>query len=119
MDAKLFSVSLFAEDVPAVVHFYKDIIGLELIAHDEHLPHFNLSGSYLVILSGKPAGQAEPDRQEFPLVAIQVPVLEVVLERLRYHGYQVRLGDEEAVGLRWAMCYDPSGNLIEVVEIRE
>jgi catechol 2,3-dioxygenase-like lactoylglutathione lyase family enzyme len=118
MDAKLFSTSLYVEDVQAAVHFYKEMIGLDLIAHEEHLPHFNLSGSYLVILPGKQVTTPGPGRQDFPLVAIQVPVLEVVLERLRHHGIEVRLGDEEAVGLRWAMFRDPSGNLVEVVEIK-
>jgi len=95
------------------------VIGLDLIAHDEHLPHFNLSGSYLVILSGQQVTSPDPARQDYPQIAIQVPVLEVVLERLRHHGIEVRLGGEETVGLRWAMFYDLSGNLIEVVEIRE
>ena len=119
MDAKLFSVSLYSDDVPAAVHFYKDVIGLDLIVQDEHLPHFNLSGIYLVILPGKQATSPDPGHQDFPQVAIQVPVLEVVLERLRHHGVEVRMGGEGTVGLRWAMFYDPSGNLVEVVEIRE
>jgi catechol 2,3-dioxygenase-like lactoylglutathione lyase family enzyme len=119
MDAKLFSVSLFAEDVQAAVHFYRDVIGLDLIVHDAHLPHFNLSGSYLVILPGQQVTKPDPGLQDFPLVAIQVPLLEVVLERLRHHGIEVTMGGDEAVGLLWAMFYDLSGNLIEVVEIRE
>jgi len=118
MDAKIFSVSLYAPDVPAAVHFYKDVIGLDLVAHQEHMPHFNLSGSYLVILAGQPFAPPEPARKDFPVIAIQVPVLEVVLERLRHHGFEVRKGSEETVGLRWAMFYDPGGNLVEVVEIK-
>ena len=82
------------------------------------MPHFNLSGSYLVILSGQPFAPPEPARKDFPVIAIQVPVLEVVLERLRHHGFEVRKGSEETVGLRWAMFYDPGGNLVEVVEIK-
>jgi catechol 2,3-dioxygenase-like lactoylglutathione lyase family enzyme len=54
MQPNLAVVSLWAEDVAATAHFYRDVIGLHLLKHDQHRPHFELGGAYLVILQGRP-----------------------------------------------------------------
>jgi catechol 2,3-dioxygenase-like lactoylglutathione lyase family enzyme len=42
--------SLWAEDVPAAVHFYRDVVGLDLLPHHGHRPAFDLgNGSHLII----------------------------------------------------------------------
>jgi len=49
-------VSLWAEDVPAAVHFYQKVIGLRLCpCQARHMdpPHFDVGGAYLTILKGK------------------------------------------------------------------
>ena len=50
MEIRIAVVSLWAEDVPAGVHFYRDVLGLPLLAHHrgDH-PHFDLGGTYLTI----------------------------------------------------------------------
>ncbi len=53
---RLAVVSLPAGDVPALAHFYRDVVGLPLLAHHGHLPAFDLGhGCHLVIVEGQPA----------------------------------------------------------------
>ena len=40
-------VSLWAEDVPRTVHFYRDVIGLKLMPHHGAQPAFEVNGVYL------------------------------------------------------------------------
>ena len=112
-------ISLWAEDVPAAVHFYRDVVGLQLLpSHSHHgeRPHFDLDGTYVTILQGKPvpAQDAEPPR--FPLLAFAVDDLESAVERLHAHGVKLPWGIEEGMESRWALFQDPAGNLVELVE---
>jgi predicted enzyme related to lactoylglutathione lyase len=112
-------ISLWAEDVPAAVHFYREVVGLPLLpshAHHSERPHFDLNGTCLTILQGKPipAQDAEPAR--FPLIAFAVDDLESAVERLHAHGVELPWGVEEGVESQWAIFRDPAGNLVELVE---
>lgn len=116
MYARIAVVSLWAEDVPACAHFYRDVIGLNLLRHHSGRPHFDLNGSYLTILKGHPtpAQAAEPDR--FPLFAIAIDDLDSAVERLERHAVQLPWGIESNASSRWVMFSDPAGNLIELVQ---
>ena len=112
-------ISLWAEDVPAAVHFYRDVVGLQLLpSHSHHgeQPHFDLDGTYVTILQGRPvpAQDAEPPR--FPLLAFAVDDLESAVERLHAHGVKLPWGIEDGMESRWALFRDPAGNLVELVE---
>ena len=52
MHISLAVISLWAEDVAATAHFYRDVIGLKLVSHHGDRSHFDLGGAYLVILQG-------------------------------------------------------------------
>jgi predicted enzyme related to lactoylglutathione lyase len=113
-------ISLWAEDVPAAVHFYRDVVGLSLLpSHSHHgeRPHFDLNGTYVTILQGKPipAQDAEPAR--FPLIAFAVDDLASAVERLHAHGVELPWGVQEGVESRWALFQDPAGNLVELVQV--
>jgi catechol 2,3-dioxygenase-like lactoylglutathione lyase family enzyme len=116
MDPRLAVVSLWADDVAAATHFYRDVIGLRLLPHQPGRPHFDLHGTYLTILKGRPvpAQGAEPER--FPVVAFAVEDLNAAVARLRAHRVDLPWGIEQDEHSRWAMFYDPAGNLIEMVE---
>jgi len=112
MNPSLYVVSLYAQDIPAVAHFYRDVIGLPLVAHHSQRPHFDLGGAYLVILQGQP-----PQAQErFPQVAISVDDLDAAVARLRAHRVELPWGVETGQGSRWVMFRDPGGNLVELVQ---
>ncbi|MBI1877269.1 MAG: VOC family protein, partial [Chloroflexi bacterium] len=115
MNTKIAVISLWAEDVPATAHFYRDVIGLRLLPHHGERPHFDVDGVYLTILQGHPiaAQQAQPSR--FPLVAFAVEDLDQAVARLRRHRVELPWGIEADDNSRWVMFHDPAGNLIELV----
>lgn len=110
-------VSLWAEDVPTVVHFYRDVVGLRLLAHHHHPPAFALGhGCHLAIVEGQPAFGREPGGSRFPALAFAVEDLEAAVESLESHGVALPWGVEKSATQRWVKFYDPAGNLIEFVE---
>ncbi len=118
-DIRIAVISLWAEDVPTAAHFYRDVIGLRLLAHHSHeRPHFDLGGAYLVILKGRPQSAQNPLPPRFPLVALAVPDLDSAVDRLRVHAVELPWGIEEGADSRWAMFHDPAGNLIELVQFK-
>jgi catechol 2,3-dioxygenase-like lactoylglutathione lyase family enzyme len=85
-------VSLWAEDVPATAHFYREAVGLNIVPHHAgDRPHFDLDGSILTIIRGRPALPPDPEPR-FPAVAFSVPDLEAAIEKLRLHGVEPALG---------------------------
>ena len=119
MDIRIAVVSLCAEDVPAAAHFYRDVLGLPLQSHfDGDCPHFDLGGTILTIIRGRPALPPDPEPR-FPVVAFSVPDLEAAVVRLRSHGVDLPWGVETNATGRWGMFHDPAGNLIELVEFKQ
>ncbi|UCC76044.1 MAG: VOC family protein [Anaerolineales bacterium] len=116
MKLRLAVVSLWAEDVPTTAHFYRDVLGLPLAALHGHVPHFDLDGTYLVLLQGRPMPAEDPLPPRFPLIAFEVSDLDTAAERLREHGVEMPWGIEEDASSRWVMFHDPAGNLIELVQ---
>ena len=108
-------VCLWAENVPKTAHFYKDVLGLELLPdHHAGRPHFRVSGVYLTILKGKPHPAEDSDPSRFPLFAFRVNDLDEAVKRLQAHGVDFPWGVEERGGSCWVMFHDPAGNLIEL-----
>lgn len=116
MNPRIAVVSIWAEDVAATAHFYRDVVGLRLLPHHLERPHFDLEGSYLTILKGRPvpAQDAEPSR--FPLIAFAVKDLDAAVVRLRAHDVELPWGIEKDAHSRWVMFHDPAGNLVELVQ---
>jgi catechol-2,3-dioxygenase len=116
MSAKFAVVALWAADVAACAHFYRDVIGLDLLPHHGGRPHFEVDGVYLTILKGSPtpAQHAEPER--FPLMAFRVDDLDAMVSRLEKHKVEMPWGVESDSGSRWVMFNDPAGNLVELVQ---
>jgi catechol 2,3-dioxygenase-like lactoylglutathione lyase family enzyme len=113
MSARLAVVSLWAEDVPAAAHFYRDVLGLRLLPHHGDRPHFDLGGIDLALLKGKPIAAQNATPARFPIVAFAVADLDAAVDRLRAHGVEMPWGVEEDADSRWVMFHDPAGNLIE------
>ena len=114
---RLAVVSLWAENVPLAAHFYRDVVGLSLLGHHGHQPHFDLGhGLYLVIVEGRPAPAQEPGGTRFPVLAFAVHNLAEAMEHLESHNVELPWGVEAAAMGRWVKFYDPAGNLIEFVQ---
>jgi len=118
MQPKLAVVSLWAEDVPAVAHFYRAVIGLCLLPHHDDRPHFDLGGVYLAILKGRPVRAQNATPPHFPIMAFAVDDLDAAVERLREYQVELPWGIEEDAGARWVRFDDPAGNLIELVHFK-
>ena len=114
MSPKLAVVTLWAEDVAKTTQFYRDVIGLKLLMRDQHRPHFDLGGSYLVILKGRSVPPLNPIPARFPIIAFAVDDLDATIEHLRAHHVDLPWGIEEDADSRWVMFHDPAGNLIEL-----
>jgi catechol 2,3-dioxygenase-like lactoylglutathione lyase family enzyme len=116
MSARVFVVSLWANDLAEALHFYQNVIGLTLYSHHKGRPHFDLGGAYLVLLPGKPPVSPDTLGTRYPLVAFSLIDFEAALTRLKAHGVELPWGEEAGDGLRWVMLHDPAGNLIEIVD---
>jgi catechol-2,3-dioxygenase len=116
MPTRIAVISLWAEDVPRTAHFYKDAIGLTFLPHHGDRPHFDLGGSYLVILQGRPTTAQDAIPARFPVIAFGVDDLDSAVKRLIQHGVEMPWGVESDVASRWVMLSDPAGNLIELVQ---
>jgi len=119
MDNRLVVVSLWAEDVPSTVAFYRDVLGLRLVGHTGGHHHFDLGGTYLVVLQGRPNPPGDPVPERFPIFALQVDDLDAAIEQLYKHQVELPWGVEGGSNTRYVMFYDPAGNLIELVEFLE
>jgi len=119
MSIKFSVIALWAEDVPASAHFYRDVLGLTLLPHAGGRPHFDVNGIYLTILKGvpTPAKNSEPDR--FPLFTLSVDGLDAMVKRLENLHLEMPWGIESNADSRWVMFHDPGGNLIELVQFGE
>ncbi len=115
-DTILAVVSLWAEDVSKAAHFYRDVLGLRLMPHHGECAVFDLGGTYLMILRGKPQPAQDMQPARFPLVAFRVPNLDAAIEQLHAHAIATPWGIESGAGNRWVMFHDPAGNLLEFVE---
>jgi catechol 2,3-dioxygenase-like lactoylglutathione lyase family enzyme len=116
MPTRIAVISLWAEDVPATAHFYRDVVGLKLLPHHGDRPHFDLGGVYLTVLKGRPSPAQDSIPERFPLFALAVEDLDAAVARLRLHGVEPPWGIEGDAGSRWVMFHDPAGNLIELVQ---
>ncbi len=116
MDPKLKVVALWAEDVAETMRFYHEVVGLKLLPHHGEQPHFDLGGTFLTILKGRPRPAEDPVPPRFPIFALSVTNLQEAIERLEAHDIEMPWGIEERGNSRWVMVHDPAGNLIEFVE---
>jgi len=116
MNKRFAVISLWAEDVSAAAHFYRDVIGLNMIPHHAgDRPHFDLDGCYLTILLGRPALPPDPEPR-FPVVTFSVPDLDAAVEKLLLNHVDMPWGIENDAAGRWVMFRDSAGNLVELVQ---
>ena len=116
MSAKFAVIALWAEDVQACAHFYRDVIGLSLLPHHGGRLHFDVDGVYLTILKGTPSAAQNAEPERFPLFALSVEDLDAMIDQLEKHNVEMPWGIENNGASRWVMFRDPGGNLVELVQ---
>jgi predicted enzyme related to lactoylglutathione lyase len=119
MTVKFAVIAVRADDVAEAAHFYRNVLELDLLAHHDERPHFDVDGVYLTILQRGAAPAQSADSPRFPLFALAVNDLDERVARLERHGVAMPWGMEANEGSRWVMLRDPAGNLIELVQFGE
>ena len=112
-------LSLYAEDVTASAHFYRDVLAFDSLPHHDEQPAFTVNGIHLTILKGKPPVPAQDIRPPFPIFAFSVDDLDAIAARLEKHHIALPWGVEENADTRWIRFHDPAGNVIEAAQFKE
>ncbi len=109
------AVCLWAEDVPELAAFYKDILELEepIIDFAGRI-RFKLDDAVFFILKGKP--QAAKSEEPFPLFALSIDDLDMAVVKLKTRNIKMPHGIEGSGRHRELQFYDPAGNLVELVQ---
>ncbi len=113
---KISVISVWTDRMPETIDFYSRIMGLRrctCVSYHMDPPHFEVDGTFLVLLNGKTQWSEDSDR--FPLIAITVDNIENTCEALEKNGIQLLKEIDEDSASRWTFCKDPAGNLIEIV----
>ena len=113
---KLIVVTLWAPDIPEIVHFYRNVFGLDLLPHHGEHPAFTVGdGIHLTIRKGTPV--PPQDATPFPMIAFQVPNLDEAIHHLQAHGVEMEGEVIANPSVRYVMFRDPAGNLLEIAEL--
>ncbi len=112
---RLYVVTLWAPDVAATAHFYRDVLGLPLQAHGGR-PHLQVGETLMAILQSEGRTSQAGQSVRFPAVAFEVEDLDTAVAELQAQGVELPWGVEQDSDSRWVMFYDPTGNLVELAE---
>ena len=114
---------LYADDVPALVAFYTDVVGLRQIEPpDEHSAAFRLEdGNVLLVFDPRRTstpGRFVPEHGTTGQghVAFKVDDLDAFAHQLRVHHVEIEREISWPLGGRSAYFRDPAGNSVEYVE---
>jgi catechol 2,3-dioxygenase-like lactoylglutathione lyase family enzyme len=114
---------LYAADVPSLISFYSDVVGLTAIdPPDEHSAAFRLDdGNVLLVFD--PSRTAQPGRfvpehgtSGQGHVAFKVDELDGLAHQLREHDVEIEREITWPLGGRSVYFRDPAGNSVEFVE---
>ena len=110
---------LCVADMESAVVFYRDVLGLPLLSHEEGCALFDAGGGALFELW--PQGVASsapklPERQPFR-VALRVGNLGAAVRELQQRGVEFLGEIGEYEGTRWINFADPEGNRLELKEV--
>ncbi|WP_188456325.1 VOC family protein [Virgibacillus oceani] len=118
MNFKEFGVILFVDRYQKCIHFYKEVLQLEVRNEEDSLVTYNIPSGYLMVEKGGVGSESEKDRSQNPVVLrFNVNSLETEVMKLEKRGvnfYQKRLAFD------WgtiAVFQDPDGNRIELGEM--
>lgn len=112
------TVTLWVKDFKESIHFYHDILGLELRSNPGEVPQFSVGDGYLVLVKGNFCPPADAFPPEFPQLGLETDNLDMMAARLHNSGVELAGNIEERRDSRWIKVCDPDGNLLEIVEVK-
>ena len=112
---------VFVENLEASISFYRDVLGLSLLGHEDNWAHFDAGeGALLELFSGGKAVSApkKADQQSIVL-GLLVDELDSAVAELKSKGVNFigEIGSFE--NTRWAHFLDAEGNRLEIKEVLE
>lgn len=117
----IFETVLYARDLDSAEHFYREVIGLEVLSRSELVVAFRLASGVLLVFDPRQSGL--PNR-EVPShgtagsghVAFALPPEEFAAwkDRLRDAGVAIEAEIEWSQGARSLYFRDPAGNSVEL-----
>lgn len=81
----LFVVTLWAQDVAATAHWYRDVLELELLPHHGSRPHFRLGDTLLTIMQCETPITQAGQKARFPNVVFRMKDLDAAVLQLQEH----------------------------------
>src|SRR6185436_19917635 len=110
---------LRVENLEASIAFYRDVLGLTLLAHGDDWAHLEAGNSALFeLLSGGKAAHAPKTAEQQPLVlGLRVENLDQTVAQLKQKGVNFISPIGEYENTRWAHFADPEGNRLEIKEV--
>lgn len=112
-------IGLFAQDVDALLPFYRDALGLTLLGRTENSAIFLLPGGVLLELVPGGVAVREGERKGRDAQGLQIGLAVADLDAARAGLAQrgVVVGEVQTFrGWRWARVVDPEGNALQLVE---
>jgi lactoylglutathione lyase len=117
-------ITLFVEDLPKAIRFYKDVFGLETLYQDDVCEVMKLGGLAINVLKSanaptlvEPAAVASPGLGSRMIFTIKVKDANAVCAELAAHGVALINGPTDRPwGRRTAAFADPDGNVWEIAE---
>jgi len=122
------SIRYIVDNVDAAIEFYCGQLGFEQQMHPDPAFAMLTRGELRLVLVSPvdpdhPGGGSRPmpdgTKQQpggWNRIMLQVPDLEVTIEKLRTHGVQFRNEIVTGIGAKQILAQDPAGNLIELFE---
>lgn len=126
MFRKLDAVVLFVEDFETCLHFYEDILGLEVVVREEKFAAFKMEGHKFAINQMQPASEMvnvpvdkfekETGGVDKVMMCAEVEDIDVAYETLKAKGVEFTQAPvDQYWGIRAAYFKDPEGNIWEIL----
>jgi predicted enzyme related to lactoylglutathione lyase len=110
-------ITIQVRDWPLALAWYRDVLGLTVVALEEAHQFCMLGtgdGGALLGLASDHPDQAASTHENRLAPGFQVPDLDAVLHRLRDSGVRVDPTVDGDEGYRLARCWDPEGNRLHL-----
>jgi len=115
MFGKLGLVMIVVRDMERSVAFYRDVLGLKLLIHQDNWSQFD-AGNILIGL--------HPDGEEVKVspttgmsIGIYVDDLDKAVAEIRRRLAKIAVGPRPEPFGRWALLFDPDGYSIQIIEM--
>jgi [ribosomal protein S5]-alanine N-acetyltransferase len=113
-------VGLFAMNQPALVRFYRDVVGLRVLEGDDDCCIFDAGGGALFEVWGRgtaSVSRKSPQEQSM-LVGFLVDDLDTAVAALQAKGLAADSKIDSYLGTRWVYYTDPEGNRFELKDAK-